>query len=103
MMFKRVALAASVASAAICASYYQRRLKVKPDVIICGAGTGGCFTAYFTAKWMEENNIPGNVLLLDCGNDLFSENGPDPRMSQWLSETSISSKTKKSVKTNNVF
>jgi len=53
------------------------------SAIIAGAGTAGCTTAYFLSKWMEELNVPGNVLLLDRGVPYTHEEGPDPRIRSW--------------------
>jgi choline dehydrogenase-like flavoprotein len=53
------------------------------DVVIAGAGTAGCTTAYFVAKIMEDNNIPGQVLLIDRGPAFDEIEGPDPRLSSW--------------------
>jgi len=55
------------------------------STIIVGGGTAGCTVAYLTAKWMQDNNIPGNVLLLDRGVDFFdARNGPSPAINQWF-------------------
>ncbi len=52
--------------------------------IIVGGGTAGCTVAYLTAKWMQENNILGKVLLVDRGIDFFdAKSGPDPLMGGW--------------------
>lgn len=61
----------------------QVEREITPTIVICGAGTGGCVTAYFLAKWLEENRIPGKVLLLDSGKEYFSATGPSPYMDQW--------------------
>ena len=50
----------------------------KYDYIVVGAGSGGCVTAYFLAKWLEPTGR--TVLLLDSG-DSFSD---DPKMSEWF-------------------
>ena len=55
----------------------------KFDYIIVGAGSSGCITAYFLAKWMQDYNIPGNVLLIDSGDDYFKVNGPKPDLWSW--------------------
>jgi hypothetical protein len=59
------------------------------STIVVGGGTAGCTVAYFTAKWMLDNNIPGTVLLLDRGVDFFSKKGPDPKMSAWFENWGI--------------
>ena len=52
--------------------------------IIVGSGTAGVTTAYFLSKWLEDNKIPGNVLLIERGVDFFSnEKGPSPRIKKW--------------------
>lgn len=57
----------------------------KYSSIIVGGGTAGCTVAYLTAKWMQENNIPGKVLLVDRGIDFFdAKGGPDPLMGGWF-------------------
>lgn len=57
----------------------------KFSTIIVGGGTAGCTVAYLTAKWMQENSIPGNVLLLDRGVDFFdAKNGPSPAIKNWF-------------------
>ena len=52
--------------------------------IIVGGGTAGCIVAYFTAKWMQDNNIPGTVLLVDRGPDFTPEEGPNVDISSWF-------------------
>lgn len=53
--------------------------------IIVGGGTAGCTVAYLTAKWMQFNNIPGTVLLIDRGVDFFdAKNGPNPYIKNWF-------------------
>lgn len=62
----------------------------KFSTIIVGGGTAGCTVAYLTAKWMQENNIPGNVLLLDRGVDFFdAKNGPNPSIKNWFENWGI--------------
>lgn len=57
----------------------------KFSTIVVGGGTAGCTAAYFTAKWMQDNNIPGSVLLVDKGVHFFDAiRGPDPRMVSWF-------------------
>ena len=53
-------------------------------MIAPGGGTGGCTAAYFLAKWMEDNNIPGTVLVVDRGSLHSPEDGPDPNMKSWF-------------------
>jgi hypothetical protein len=53
------------------------------DYIVVGAGTGGCITAYFLAKWLEDLNISGDVILIDSGGDYMSTDGPSPSMANW--------------------
>lgn len=36
------------------------------NTVIVGGGTAGCTTAYLTAKWMEDANIPGKILSYTC-------------------------------------
>ncbi len=56
----------------------------KFSTIIVGGGTAGCTVAYLTAKWMQENHLPGKVLLLDRGVHFFDEkNGPHPSINNW--------------------
>jgi hypothetical protein len=58
--------------------------------IIVGGGTAGCTVAYMTAKWMQDNHIPGKVLLVDKGVHFFSpKDGPNPRMSAWFENWGI--------------
>jgi choline dehydrogenase-like flavoprotein len=52
----------------------------KYKYIIVGGGTGGCITAYFLAKWMEDYNVVGDVLLIDSG-DNYTAN---PTMWNWF-------------------
>ena len=53
--------------------YYSYRFKRIPiDHIIVGGGNGGCITAYFLAKWKEDNCIPGKVVLLEAGDPYMS-------------------------------
>lgn len=52
--------------------------------IVTGAGTAGCLTAYLLAKWLEERNVAGKVLLLDRGPDFDGRDGPDPMMDAWF-------------------
>jgi len=63
----------------------------KPDYecIICGAGTAGCIVAYFLAKWMQDLNIPGRVLLLERGApyihpEEYAQRGPHPAINNWF-------------------
>eukprot|EP00808_Paulinella_micropora_P010029 g28641.t1 len=51
--------------------------------IFVGGGAGGCTAAYLFAKWMEEANIPGTVLLVDRGGDYLSTEGPNPGLPAW--------------------
>lgn len=37
------------------------------ETVIVGGGTAGCTLAYLLAKWMEEMDIPGTVLLVERG------------------------------------
>ena len=56
------------------------------DYIIVGGGTGGCITAFFLAKWKEENGIPGKVVLLESGDNYINPNSNDtndPDMWNW--------------------
>lgn len=53
------------------------------STIIVGGGTAGCTTAYLLSKWMEDNAVPGHVLLIDRGVTFSPEVGPSPRMEQW--------------------
>jgi choline dehydrogenase-like flavoprotein len=55
----------------------------KFSTIIVGGGTAGCTTAYILAKWMDDNNIPGNVLLIDRGVEFASNEGPNTKMGSW--------------------
>jgi len=51
--------------------------------IIVGGGTAGCTCAYLLAKWMEDHNVPGNVLLLDRGVSFSPQAAPSPRLERW--------------------
>lgn len=51
--------------------------------IIVGGGTSGCTTAYILAKWMDDNKIPGHVLLIDRGVSFNTKAGPSPRLALW--------------------
>lgn len=53
------------------------------STIIVGGGTAGCTTAYILAKWMDDNDIPGNVLLIDRGVEFASKQGPNTKMESW--------------------
>ena len=53
------------------------------STIIVGGGTAGCTCAYLLAKWMEENEVAGNVLLIDRGVSYSPQAGPSPRMELW--------------------
>lgn len=68
----------------VAGTYVFRNQRVNPDILVCGGGTSGCIIAYSVAKWMDENKVPGKVVLLDSGNSFFSENGPNPQMSEWF-------------------
>lgn len=37
--------------------------KKRYSAIIVGGGTGGCITAYLTAKWLHHNRIPGQYII----------------------------------------
>lgn len=73
----------------ICGAYQSdspwRALKSdeKFKTIVVGGGSSGCIIAYLTARWMEEKNIPGKVLLVDRGPDFTAEKGPSPHMISW--------------------
>lgn len=59
------------------------------DCIICGAGTAGCIIAYFLAKWMEDLNVPGRILLLERGApyihpEEYAQRGPHPSINNWF-------------------
>ena len=54
-------------------TYYYKFKKTPIDHIIVGGGNGGCITAYFLAKWKEDNNIPGKVVLLEAGDPYMEE------------------------------
>ena len=56
----------------------------KPEYIVIGAGTGGCLTAYFLSKWLDDLKIPGNVVLIESGDDYMSTKGPNPNMKNWF-------------------
>mmetsp|Transcript_54169 Transcript_54169/g.106998 ORF Transcript_54169/g.106998 Transcript_54169/m.106998 type:complete len:689 (-) Transcript_54169:133-2199(-) len=59
--------------------------KEKFSTIVVGGGTAGCTVAYLTAKWMQDNHIPGSVLLVDKGVHFFdAKEGPDPLMISWF-------------------
>ena len=51
--------------------------------IIVGGGTSGCTTAYILAKWMDDNKVPGHVLLIDRGVSFNTKAGPSPRLALW--------------------
>lgn len=76
-----LAVSGSTLSIAGSTSYLYENESAK--YIVIGAGTGGCLTAYFLAKWMEDLNIPGDVILLEGGDDYVSKNGPSPKMEKW--------------------
>lgn len=57
--------------------------KQKFRSIIVGGGTAGCLSAYFHAKWMTDQGIPGNVLLIERGDDYSPARGPNPKMEGW--------------------
>lgn len=57
--------------------------------IVAGAGSAGCLTAYLLAKWLEDRQLPGKVLLLDRGPDFDGQNGPDPVMESWFGNWGI--------------
>jgi len=51
--------------------------------IVVGGGTAGCTTAYLLAKWMEDYNVPGHVLLIDRGVSFSPAEGPSSKMEAW--------------------
>ena len=51
--------------------------------IIVGGGTAGCTTAYLLAKWMQDFDVPGEVLLVDRGVGFRPDTGPSPKMGVW--------------------
>ena len=51
--------------------------------IFVGGGTAGCTGAYLLAKWMEDFNIPGQVLLIDRGVSFDPRVGPSPKLDAW--------------------
>jgi hypothetical protein len=87
-------LAASLAS--LSASTAEAKQEADPGVtgscsteryslIVVGGGTAGCTVAYLSAKWMQDNDITGKVLLVDKGVDFFdAKQGPDPHISGWF-------------------
>ena len=76
--YPSVAVAAVLCAGMTISQWHLKRHHTgsRQQIIICGAGTGGCVTAYFLAKWMEENDVPGKVLLLDCGAPYYATKGP---------------------------
>jgi hypothetical protein len=81
----------ALTTAAACQSADNKDIESLQDIsaeryssIIVGGGTAGCTVAYMTAKWMQDNHIPGKVLLVDKGvHFLSAKEGPDPRMDGW--------------------
>lgn len=99
LKYKKIACLFSVASAGtISYRFYKKNIddyenssstNTKYEAIICGAGTSGCIIAYYLAKWMEESNLPGKVLLLERGQPYIQPEeymvppGPHPSLSKW--------------------
>ena len=55
--------------------------------IVVGGGTGGCTAAFFLAKWMHDQNIPGDVLLLERGVDYWDpKRAGSPKIAQWYEQ-----------------
>lgn len=52
--------------------------------VIIGGGTAGCTVAYLLAKWMEEKDVPGTVLLVERGHNQSVIQGSDLRLKSWL-------------------
>lgn len=50
------------------------------DYVVVGGGTAGCVLAYHVASWMEEQGLPGRVLLLERGEGYEQAN---PAMEGW--------------------
>lgn len=75
----------ALTTAAACQSADNKDISAERySSIIVGGGTAGCTVAYMTAKWMQDNHIPGKVLLVDKGvHFLSAKEGPDPRMDGW--------------------
>jgi choline dehydrogenase-like flavoprotein len=95
MYRRRIIQGAAVATPIIASTslyYWRRNQRQHPSIIICGGGTGGCITAYYLAKWMDDNALPGKVVLLEGGKSYFSKDGPDPSMSQWFNNWGMYSK-----------
>lgn len=62
-------------------------LDKKFATIIVGGGTGGCTAAYFLAKWMHDQNIPGDVLLVERGVDYWDPKAAgSPKIAQWYEQ-----------------
>ena len=57
----------------------------KVEYVVIGAGTGGCLTAYFLSKWLDDLKIPGNVILVESGDEYMTKKGPSPNMEDWFS------------------
>jgi hypothetical protein len=92
-----LSIAALVSTATCQSASAEDRKKLQQDIsaeryssIIVGGGTAGCTVAYMTAKWMQDNHIPGKVLLVDKGVHFFSpKDGPNPVMSAWFENWGI--------------
>ena len=55
--------------------------------IVVGGGTGGCTAAYFLAKWLHDQNIPGDVLLIERGVDYWDPHrAGSPKIAQWYEQ-----------------
>ena len=67
------------------------------NTIIIGGGTAGCTTAYILAKWMDDNNIPGNVLLIEKGVEFACNEGPSTKMHNWYENWCKYAETHESV------
>ena len=67
------------------------------NTIIIGGGTAGCTTAYILAKWMDDSNIPGNVLLIEKGVEFACDQGPNTKMHNWYDNWCKYAETHESV------